>query len=78
MDEIRQYMGEKPKTSVDQRDQAFRNLAGKFGPVDSRTLIFRSACKERGFKVVFRSGLSRDQTLKVLRATETQQYLAKS
>lgn len=76
MNTIEQFAVEKKSLkSHDDRMTAFRVLAKSFGTVDEETLKFRKQCAELGFSVVFRSGLSRTQTLDILRARNSRAVL---
>lgn len=77
MSDIENYIGAKKRTkSPEERAVAFHKLAQTFGAVDPATREFRDQCNKCGFSVVFRSGLSRDQTMKILSTPETTQILA--
>jgi hypothetical protein len=53
-----------------------REIATLLGIADPHTKEFRRLCNDAGFRVVFRSGLSRSETLRVLRSSETAKILA--
>lgn len=59
----------------DKRMEILKANAQTLGKADKATLKFRKQCKELGAGVVFSNGLSREQTLDVLRSVEMQNII---
>jgi hypothetical protein len=74
--EVEDYMKARAHQTPEEREKCFHAIAPSLGQVDASTHQFRKACKDTGFRVVFRSGLSRKQTLDVLRSQSAQKILA--
>ena len=76
MKDIQEYVAKRHALDPDERVTEFHKLSRSFGEVDPETKSFRDECIGLGFKVVFRSGLTRAETLEILRSKETQNILA--
>ena len=75
-EEVHSFMKMRTQMTETERESRFRSLVKEVGAADPATQKFRQECRDMGFRVVFRSGLSRSQTLAALNSKSTSKILA--